>query len=163
MSRVSLIWAMDEDGVIGIENRLPWHLPADLKRFRQLTTGHHILMGRKTFESLKAPLPDRTHVIITKDRAYRAPEGCHVVHSIDAALDKAGDDEHPFVIGGASLFKQVLPLAQRLYVTRIHARFAGDAWFPPIDWTQWRETEREDHAPDERNAYAYTFQTLERV
>lgn len=159
---VSLIWAMGENRVIGRDNALPWHLPADLKHFRTLTTGHHIIMGRKTYESFPRPLPDRTHVVVTSDPHYRAAPGCIVVHNVDAALDAARNNSEIFVIGGASLYAQMLSRADRLYITLIHAAFAGDARFPEFDWDDWTEVSREQHAPDERNPYAYTFLALKR-
>lgn len=162
-TRLSLIWAMAENGTIGIDNRLPWHLPADLKRFRAITSGRAILMGRRTFESFPRPLPDRLHVIITRDQKYRAPVGCIVVHSLSEALRVVEGGEEAFVIGGASLYRQTLPLADRLYVTLVHAAVPGDTGFPALDWTGWRELEREDHAADERHAYPYSFLILERA
>lgn len=158
--RVSLIWCMAENRVIGIENRLPWHMPADLKRFKSLTSGHSIIMGRKTFESFPRPLPNRRHIIVTRDAGYRAA-GCEVVHSIDAALACAAGEDEVFVIGGASLYAQTLPRADRLYVTLLHTRIEGDASFPSFDWEVWKETAREDCAPDEKNPYPYSFLVLE--
>lgn len=160
--RLSLVWAMGRNRVIGVDNRLPWRLPADLKRFRALTTGHTILMGRKTYESFPRPLPDRRHVIITRDRNYQAAMGCLVVHTVEAALAAARNDNEVFVIGGGSLYAQVLPRAERLYVTLIDSDFIGDTRFPDFDWADWREVTREDHGPDEQNPYPYSFVTLER-
>jgi dihydrofolate reductase len=160
--RLSLIWAMGRNRIIGVDNRLPWHLPADLKHFRALTTGHTILMGRKTYESFPRPLPDRRHVIITTDRGYKASSGCLVVHTLDEALTVASNDDEVFVIGGSSLYAQTLPRADRLYVTLIDAEFAGDTRFPDFDERDWQAVAREDHAPDERNCYAYSFVLLER-
>ena len=159
--RIGLVWCMAENGVIGIENRLPWHMPADLKRFKDLTSGHSIIMGRKTFESFPRPLPNRRHIILTRDTGFRAPPGCEVVHSVDAALAQASGEEEVFVIGGASLYAQTLPRADRLYVTVIHAHFEGDASFPSFDRQAWKEMAREDHAPDEKNPYPYSFLVLE--
>ena len=160
--RISLVWCMAQNGVIGIENRLPWHMPADLKRFKDLTSGHFIIMGRKTFESFPRPLPNRRHIIVTRDPGFLAPQGCcEVAHSVDAALAKASGEEEVFVIGGASLYAQTLPRADRLYVTLLHARIEGDASFPSFDWQAWKETAREDHAPDEKNPYPYSFLVLE--
>ena len=160
--RVSLIWAMADDRVIGIENRLPWKLPADMQWFRQHTLGKPIVMGRKTFESFGGrTLPERTNIIITKDQDYRA-EGAVVVHSIDEALQAAGEVEEVMVIGGMSFYEQMLPRADRLYLTLIHASFAGDAWFPEFDLGPWQEVLREDHDADGKNAYPYSFVILER-
>lgn len=154
---ISLIWAMAENRVIGIDNRLPWRLPADLKRFRALTSGHHILMGRKTFESLPKPLPNRVHVVVTRDRDYRPPHECIVAHSVDEALHAARHDSEIFIIGGASLYAQTVTRADRLYLTLIHAHVTGDARFPEIDWNDWEEVGRHESAADETNPYAYSF------
>jgi len=161
--KISLIAAMTDDRVIGIENRLPWKLPADMKWFRQHTLGKPIVMGRKTFESFGAkPLPERMNIVITRDRDYRA-EGAVVVHDIDEALAAAGDAEEVMIIGGASFYEQMLPRADRLYLTFVHADVEGDAWFPEFDRCQWREVFREDHEADEKNPYAYSFVILERA
>lgn len=147
--------------MIGIENRLPWHLPADMKHFRALTLGKAVLMGRKTFESIGKPLADRINIVVTQDRQFR-PEGVKVAHSIDEALTLASDQEEIMVIGGASFYAQLLPRAQRLYLTEIHQAFPGDAFFPAWDEGAWRETAREDHEPDDANPHPYSFVTLER-
>ena len=154
---------MTDDRVIGIENRLPWKLPADMKWFRQHTLGKPIVMGRKTFESFGSkPLPERLNIVITRDRNYRA-EGAVVVHDIDEALAAAGDAEEVMIIGGASFYEQMLPRADRLYLTFVHADVKGDAWFPEFDRSQWREVFREDHEADEKNPYGCRFVILERV
>mgnify|MGYP003809876373 CR=1 FL=1 len=139
--RISIIAATAKNGVIGIHNRLPWHLPEDLRHFKALTLGHHILMGRKTYESLGRPLPGRTTVIITRSADYSAP-GCIVVHAIGDAIAACGDDSEVFFIGGAELYRQALDYADRIYLTEIQAEFGGDAWFPEFDRGQWAETER---------------------
>lgn len=155
---VSLVWAMASNRVIGRDNALPWHLPADLKRFRMLTGGHYIVMGRKTFESFPKPLPDRTHIVVTQDRRYRpAYDEVIVAHSIDDALTAARGDAEIFVIGGASIYEQTVTRADRLYVTLVHADVEGDAQFPVIDWRCWRQVKREDFPADARHAYAYSF------
>ncbi len=159
--RISIIAAMAEDRVIGIENRLPWSLPADMQWFRRHTLGKPVIMGRKTFESIGRPLPKRTNVVVTGDPSYRA-EGCRVVHSIEAALEAAQPAEEVMVIGGASFYRQILPRADRLYLTQIHAVIEGDAWFPPIDPSEWREIEREEYPADAANPHGMTFQVLER-
>lgn len=159
---VSLIWAMARNRVIGIENRLPWHLPADLQRFKALTSGHTIVMGRKTYESFPRPLPNRRHVIVTTQTGFAAPPGGMAVASLDEAFAAAEGEAEIFVIGGASIYAQTLARAQRLYVTLVAAEVAGDAFFPPFDWAAWREIERQDWAPDERHAFAYSFVTLAR-
>ena len=163
MPIISLIAAMTDDHVIGIENRLPWHLPADMRWFREQTMGKPIVMGRKTFESFGAkPLPGRTNIIITQDSGYRA-EGCIVVHSIQAALEAAGPCEEIMIIGGASLYAQTLGIADRLYLTFVHARVAGDAWFPDFNQGEWREVQRIDCEADQKHKYRYSFVVLERA
>jgi dihydrofolate reductase len=130
------------NGVIGRDNRLPWRLPEDLKRFRALTMGHHIVMGRRTWESIGRPLPGRTMVIVTRNPDYAAA-GCRVAHSLAEAVALAGDDPEVFVIGGAELYREALLGAQRLYLTEIRADFEGDAWFPEFDREAWVEVSRE--------------------
>jgi len=160
--RISLIAAMTDDRVIGIGNRLPWKLPADMRWFRRHTLGKPIVMGRKTFESFGAkPLPERLNIVITRDPDYRA-EGAVVVHDIDAALRAAGEADEVLIIGGASFYEQMLPRADRLYLTFVHADIEGDAWFPEFDPSAWHEIHREDHPADEKNPYPYSFVILER-
>lgn len=176
---ISLISAMGRNRVIGINNTLPWRLPADLKHFKQITLGKPVLMGRKTYESIGKPLPDRTNIIISGDSNYQIP-GCSVVNSIDAALAAATGYEEIMVIGGAALYQQLLPRADRLYLTLIDENFNGDAWFPEykliapdhestgntdalFQRAQWHEIERTDHAPDASNPYQYSFLILERT
>ncbi len=159
---LSLIAAMDENRVIGCDNRLPWRLPADLQHFKRLTLGKPIVMGRKTWESLPGLLPGRTHIVISSNPAYRA-EGCLLVHSIEQALAAAGEVDEIMVVGGANLYRQLLPRADRLYLTLVHARVAGDAWFPAYETEAWHELAREEHGADEHNQFAYTFLTLERM
>lgn len=144
MSRLSIIAAVARNRTIGRDNQLPWHLPEDLQHFRKLTMGHHIIMGRKTFESLGRLLPGRTTVIVSRNPAYRV-EGALVCDTLQRALAACGDDPEIFVIGGAELYREALPLAARLYLTEIDADFEGDAWFPPFDRTAWREVQRERH------------------
>jgi dihydrofolate reductase len=164
--RIALIWAMARNRVIGQGNTLPWRLPADLQHFRELTSGHPVLMGRKTFESLGRPLPNRTNIVISSRTDY-VPPGCLVAHSLDEALVLALphvplQDPQIFVIGGAQLYAQMLPRADRLYVTLVETEVAGDAWFPEFDLDAWRETQREAHPEDDKNLYPYIFLTLER-
>ena len=159
--RIAIVAALARNGVIGRGNRLPWHLPDDLRHFKRLTLGRAIIMGRRTWESLPGLLPDRTHVLVARDPAYRAT-GAIVVHSLDAALAAAGGDE-ALVVGGAELYALALPRAVRLYLTRVDADVEGDVLFPPIDPAQWREVARERHVADERHAYPFAFVTLERV
>lgn len=159
--KIALIVAMDEADLIGRDNDLPWRLPADLQYFRRVTMGKPIIMGRHTHDSIGRPLPGRHNIVVTRTTGYHA-EGCTVVNSLDAAFDASRGSDEVMVMGGASLYAQCLPLADRLYLTRVHARFEGDTWFPSWDPAQWRETARQDHAADERNAYAYSFIELER-
>lgn len=159
---ISLIWAMDESRVIGINNSLPWKLPVDMKWFRQNTMGKPIIMGRKTFESFGARvLPGRSNIIITRSENYQA-DGAIIAHSIDEALDAAGDVEEAMIIGGASFYEQILPRADRLYVTQVHGQFEGDAWFPDMDMNNWHECSRVDSQIDEKNSYACSFVIYER-
>ncbi|MBC7755307.1 MAG: dihydrofolate reductase [Bdellovibrio sp.] len=144
MINCSLIVAFANHNVIGINNTLPWHLPEDLKRFRALTMGHHIIMGRKTYESLGRLLPGRTTVIVTRNTGYKL-EGALIAHSLQAALVLAAGDDEPFVIGGAELYKEGLKLANKLYITEVHADFAGDAFLPEIDLSHWNLSEKLDH------------------
>jgi dihydrofolate reductase len=153
---------MTRDRVIGRDNAMPWHLPDDLKRFKALTMGKPMLMGRKTFESIGKPLPGRTSLVMTRDPNWRA-EGVIVVHSLDDAIARAGEVAEISVVGGADVFRLALPIAQRIYLTTLHASIPGDTFFPPIEPAQWRELERSEHPVDERHAYAMTFATLARI
>lgn len=157
---------MARNRVIGRANALPWRLPADMAHFKALTTGHPVLMGRKTYESLGRPLPHRTNIVVTRDPRFEAA-GCLVAHSVDAALTIAArhtDPAHPevFVIGGAELYRQLLPYADRLYPTLVEADVEGDAWFPEFDWNEWRELDRRRHPADLKNSHPCAFITLER-
>ncbi len=154
--RLSIIAAMSANRVIGSSNNLPWRLPADLKRFKNLTMGHHLIMGRKTFESIGQPLPGRTTVVITHQTGY-APSGVLVAHSIDQALQLAADDPEVFVAGGGQIYQQMLPRADRLYLTSIHEEFEGDTDFPEFKESDWKLISEEDHPPDEKNSYPYSF------
>lgn len=159
---LSIVSAMADNRVIGINNRLPWKLPADMKWFRQHTLGKPIVMGRKTFESFGSkPLPERLNIVITREQGYVAP-GAKVVHSIDEAIALAGDVPEIMIIGGASFYEQMLPRAQRMYLTLVHAKVAGDAWFPQYDPTQWQEQSRSEYPADEKNPHAMSFVILER-
>ena len=163
---ISLISAMGHDRVIGINNRLPWKLPADMKWFREQTMGKPIVMGRKTFESFGAkPLPGRANIIITRDTSYSAKD-CIVVHSIDDAVKAAHScEDHAdemMIIGGASFYEQMLPRTDRLYLTEIHHPFQGDSWFPAYNESEWHETKRIDCTADEKNRYDYSFVIYER-
>jgi dihydrofolate reductase len=159
---LSCVVAAAENGIIGAGNQLPWHLPDDLKRFKALTMGKPILMGRKTYESIGRPLPGRTNIIITR-RAGFAIEGCTVVTSLADAVAAAGRAEELAVIGGAEVYAQTLPFVSRIHLTRVHAQPAGDVRFPALMPHEWRERIVETHPADERHAYAFSFVELERV
>jgi dihydrofolate reductase len=161
--RFSLIVAMTRSGVIGRIGGLPWKLSADLKRFKSLTMGHHITMGRKTFESLGRVLPGRTTIVISRRSEFVAPPGVIVVPDLNSAIAAAGNDPEPFIIGGGQLFESTIALASRLYVTWVEAEIAGDTYFPPIDWYDWREIISEPHAADAKNEYDTTFCIYDRV
>jgi dihydrofolate reductase len=162
--RVSLIAAMARNRVIGRDNRLPWRLPPDLRRFKQLTMGHTLLVGRKTFESIGRPLPGRTMLVASRQEDYR-PQGVQVVRSVQEALDVAreGGETELFVAGGAEIYRQTLPVADRLHLTRIEEDVPGDAYFPEYDETRWRLVDREDHGPTEEVPFAWSFQVYERA
>ncbi|HEY9396857.1 MAG TPA: dihydrofolate reductase [Burkholderiales bacterium] len=142
MSIISLLVAVADNGVIGRDNQLPWHLPADLKRFKRLSVGKPIVMGRKTWDSLGRPLPDRRNIVVTRNPDFQAP-GAEVVTSLDDAIKRAGDAEEIVVIGGGEIFKLSLPIADRIYYTHVRANVEGDAYFPDIDWNQWQAVYRE--------------------
>src|SRR5579883_509563 len=159
--RLSAIVAISENRVMGKDNRLPWHLPADLKHFKEITVGKPILMGRKTYLSIGRPLPGRENVIVTRDKTFEAA-GCRVFNTIQEALDYLLPYDEVFVIGGADLFKQLLPQIKLLYLTIIHEKMDGDTFFPEINQKEWREVESKDFLPDDKNQYRYSFITLER-
>lgn len=148
--------------MIGRDGRLPWHIPEDLKRFRALTMGHHIVMGRKTWESIGRPLPGRNMVVVTRDEGYAAA-GCLVAHSLEEALELAGDDPEVFVIGGAELYGKAFPLADRLYMTEVAAEVEGDTYLPAFDRAQWAETAREPHPSTGDPPLAFDFVVYDRL
>ncbi len=159
---ISIIAAMDENAVIGINNSLPWKLPSDMKWFRQHTLGKSIIMGRKTFESFGAkPLPERQNIIVSHNPEYRA-EHCDVVSSIDAALAAVNNTDEVMIIGGASFYEQTLNRADRLYLTTVHTEVNGDAWFPRFDVDDWTVYFSERHEADEKNSLAHTFRIFNR-
>jgi dihydrofolate reductase len=158
---VTLVAAVAENGVIGSGNRMPWHLPADLKRFKTLTMGKPILMGRKTLEAIGKPLPGRRNLVLTRAAGLQVP-GIEIVHSAEQALATCAEAPELMVIGGAEVYRLFLPLAQRMHLTRVHAPIVGDTRFPNCDWSEWRKVERSTHPVDERNRYAMTFLVLER-
>lgn len=155
--QVSIIVAMDARGVIGHEGALPWRLSADLRRFKRLTMGHHLLMGRKTFDSIGRVLPGRTSVVLTRQPDFHPP-GVLVAHDLDEALAACPADSELFVIGGGEIYRQTLPLASRLYLTRVAAQVRGDAWFPEVDWDAWRLEHEQQFPADPQNQYPHTFQ-----
>jgi dihydrofolate reductase len=157
---VSIVVAISENHAIGKDNKLLWYLPNDLKHFKNITTGHTVIMGRKTYESVGKPLPNRRNIIIT--RQNMTIEGCEVVNSIDTALALCRDEAEAFIVGGAEIYKQSLSKTDRLYITIVHENFEGDSYFPEIEKNTWKETEREDHEPDEKNSLPYSFITFER-
>lgn len=157
-----LVAAVADNGVIGRDNRLPWHLPADLAHFKRLTLDKTIVMGRRTWESLPAPLPRRRHIVLSNDPGFR-PEGCVVAGSLDAAIASAGPVAELLIVGGAGLYAEALPRADCLYLTQVHASVDGDTRFPRWNPASWREVSRVDHAADARNCYAMTFLELRRV
>ena len=159
-SELTLIVAAGENNAIGKDNDLIWHLSNDLKRFKSLTNGHHIIMGRKTFESFPKPLPNRTHIVITRQTDYKVPSGVIVVNSLADAIDAAKSDNQPFIIGGGEIYKQALALVDKLEITRVHAVFENaDTFFPEIDNTKWQEINRTTHNVDEKHAHAFSFIT----
>jgi len=160
-SRLSLIVAMAKNRVIGANGKIPWRLPNELQLFKRVTMGHHIIMGRKTWESIGRLLPGRTSVIVTRQTDFAVP-GAMVAHSLKDALAACGNDEEVFVIGGGELYREALPLAHRIYLTTVDAEPAGDAFMPELDAQQWRETSAQSYAPDDRHAHGYRFSVLER-
>jgi dihydrofolate reductase len=162
-ARLSIVVAVSENGVIGREGVLPWRLSADLRRFKRITMGHHLLMGRKTYDSIGKLLPGRTTTILTRSSDYRV-EGAVVGNSLDELLEKIDDtDSEVFVVGGAEIYQVTLPQATRLHITRVHATIDGDVFFPEIDWSEWTEVESETYAADEKNEFDSTYRLLERV
>ena len=158
---LSIISAMDENRLIGRDNALPWHLPADLAFFKKTTLNKPILMGRKTYESIGRPLPGRRNIIISRDEHYQV-DGCDSANSIAQALEMVKNQPEAMLIGGASLYQQTLEIAEKLYITFIHDAFDGDAWFPEIDQNIWVESSRENHNADEKNPHNYSFVTYSR-
>ena len=162
MSRIAFVVARDRRGVIGKDGRLPWRLPDDMTHVRELTVGKPLIMGRRTYDSIGRPLPDRTSIVLTRDASFRC-DGCLVARTSEEALALAGDAPEVIVFGGAAVFADFLARADRIYLTEVDAEVAGDTYFPPLDLAQWRETERKTHPADARHPYAFAFVTLERV
>lgn len=161
-SELTIIVAVAENNAIGMGNQLIWHLSDDLKRFKNLTNGHHIIMGRKTFESFPKPLPNRTHVVITRQPNYKAPDGVIIVNSLEDAIDASKNDMQPFVIGGGEIYKQAMALANKIELTRVHNNFEADTFFPEIDAKIWKETTNSFHKKDEDQDYGFSFITYVR-
>lgn len=158
---ITLIVAVADNGVIGRDNALPWHLPEDLKRFKRLTLGKPIIMGRRTFESIGRPLPGRQNIVVTRDPNYQR-DGVTVAHDEAGALRAAGPVPEIMVIGGAGLFASLRPAASRVHLTRVHGNIPGDVTWPPLDERQWHRVEREEYPADERHAYSMTFEVWEK-
>lgn len=159
---ITMIAAIGTNGELGKDNDLVWHLPNDLKRFKKVTAGHHVIMGRKTFESLGKPLPNRTNIIISRNKNFKA-EGCTVVTSLKDALLAAAADENPYILGGAQIYKQAIGIADVLDLTLIDASLDADAFFPEIDPKVWQEVSREDFKADDKHQYNYSFVTYKKV
>ncbi|MEJ2237361.1 MAG: dihydrofolate reductase [Gemmatimonadales bacterium] len=159
---VSIVAAVAENGIIGRGDGLPWRLPADMRHFKQLTIGHAVVMGRKTFDTLPQPLSDRRNVVVTRDQSYQ-PTGADVVHSIEAALQLVSGEEEVFIAGGGEVYKLALPYADRLYLTVVHAECDGDTRFPDLNVDEWKLVESVRHEADERHATSYSFTLYERV
>lgn len=159
--KISLIVAMASNRVIGLNGQMPWHLSADLKRFKHITMGAPILMGRKTFDAIGRPLPGRDNLIISRNADYQQ-SGCKVFSEIEPAIEYASNSPELFVIGGATLYEALLPTADYLYLTLIQRDFAGDTWFPELDYAAWQELEREDVSDDPQVDFAYSFIKLVR-
>ena len=158
---ITIIAAIANNNALGLNNKLIWHLPEDLKRFKRVTTGHHVIMGRKTFESLGKPLPNRTTIIITRNKNYKA-NNCIIVNSLDEALENAKQDKNPYILGGAEIYKLAMPIANKLDLTIVQHEFEADAFFPEIDTSIWKEKSRVNFKADEMNKYDYSFVTYEK-
>ena len=159
---ISCIVAMSENYVIGRDGDMPWRMSADLKRFKRITMGHHMLMGRKTFDSIGRPLPGRTSVVISRTATYDHPQ-IRVARSLDEALEVAANDDEPFITGGEQIFRLAMPLIERIYLTRIHQTIDGDTHFPEVDWQVWELKREEHHRADDKNQYDHTFQIWDRT
>lgn len=163
MSKLIIIAAAAENNALGINNDLPWHLPDDFKRFKQLTSGHKILMGRKTLESFPKALPNREHIVITRDKNYKPKFDCIVFNSLEEAVNYTKQDEVGYIIGGGEIYKQAMDLATHIELTRIHAEFEADTFFPVIDLEKWKMVKEEYHPKDDKHKFDFTYQTFERI
>jgi dihydrofolate reductase len=157
---LTIIAAAAENNALGKDNQLVWHLPDDFKRFKTLTSGHYIIMGRKTFESFPKPLPNRTHVIITRQKDYQVPDGCIVVPSLEKAVEISPKNEEVFIIGGGEIYKQSIDIADKVELTRVHTSVEADTFFPEINPEKWNIIFEEHHEKDEKHAFDFTFQTF---
>ena len=157
---LTLIAATSENNALGKDNDLVWYLPDDFKRFKALTSGHYIVMGRKTFESFPKPLPNRTHIIITRQKDYTVPEGCIVANSLKNAIELCPENEEIFIIGGGQIYKQSIEIADKIELTRVHTTVEADAFFPEIDETIWEVVQSEYHPKDEKHVYDFTYLTF---
>lgn len=158
---ITMIAAAAENNALGKDNDLVWHLPDDFKRFKQLTTGHHIIMGRKTFESFPKLLPNRVHIVISRNKSYQS-EGVLVVSTLEEALKIAKEDPQPFIIGGGEIYKMGMAYSDCIELTRVHGRFEADTFFPEIDLNQWKIEKKELHGADERHEYGFTYLTYKK-
>lgn len=159
--KLSIIVAMDEQGIIGKDNDLPWNLPNDLKYVREKTLGRSILLGRKNYESIGKPLPGRRNIILTRDNGYKA-EGCEVIHSWEDVFFLCSGEEEVFIFGGAEIYELYMPHVTKMYITRIHESFEGNTYFPTLNWTEWQEVSSTEGIQDEKNIYPHTFQVFKR-
>ncbi|MFM6975928.1 MAG: dihydrofolate reductase [Sphingobacteriaceae bacterium] len=160
--KLEIVVAIDEQGGIGKNNQLLWHLPADLKHFKEITSGHPIIMGRKTYDSIGKPLPNRRNIVITRQQDLKI-EGAEVVNSLKNALELVKNENLAFIIGGAQIFNDAMHLADTLHLTKVHHRFEADTFFPEIKTQEWQETAKESHPADEKNPYKYTFITYKKL
>lgn len=159
---ITIIAAVADNNALGKDNQLIWHLPSDLKRFKKVTSNHHVIMGRKTYESLGKPLPNRANIIISRNTNFKA-EGCVVVNSLQAAVEAAKEDDNPYILGGAEIYQQAILFADKLDITFVHHQFEADVFFPKISTSVWKETSRENFKADEINIYDYSFVTYQRI
>ena len=163
MKQLILIAAAGENNALGLDNDLPWHLPDDFKRFKQLTTGHKIIMGRKTFESFPKPLPNREHIVITRDKTYRPKFECVLKHSLQDAMEYADEDAVVYIIGGGQIYAQAMEIATKIELTRVHAKPNADTFFPDIPEDQWKLTSETFHPKDAKHAFAFSYLTYEKM
>lgn len=162
MPKISLVVATSKNNGIGKNNQLLWHLPNDLKFFKSTTSGHTVIMGRKTYESIGKALPNRRNIVITRQHDFH-PENVEIVNSLEKAIQACQSEEEIFIIGGAEIYRQTLPIADRLYLTKVDVELEADAFFPPIQFEEWNILEHESHLADEKHAYNYEFLILERI